>query len=72
MSEAGGRGAAHRYLSRLLPLLRERGVEIILAGLRSLTLHDAWQAAGFEAIHLDFPFAGWRRWPEALSCSVAS
>ena len=52
-----GRGlwGAQRYLLRLAPLLRERGVELTLAGPRSLALHDAWQGAGFEAIDLDLP-----------------
>jgi glycosyltransferase involved in cell wall biosynthesis len=52
-----GRGVwgAQRYLLRLAPLLRDQGVELTLAGPRSLELHDVWRDAGFDAVHLDLP-----------------
>ncbi|PXW99123.1 glycosyltransferase family 4 protein [Mycolicibacterium moriokaense] len=52
-----GRGVwgAQRYLLRLAPLLRERGVELTLAGPRSLELHQLWLNSGFRAVHLNVP-----------------
>jgi glycosyltransferase involved in cell wall biosynthesis len=55
MDQARGVWGAQRYLLRLAPLLRERGVELTLAGPRSLELHQAWLDAGFGAVHLDAP-----------------
>lgn len=52
-----GRGVwgAQRYLLRLAPLLRGHGIELTLAGPRTLELHDVWRAEGFSAVHLDIP-----------------
>jgi glycosyltransferase involved in cell wall biosynthesis len=55
LDQARGVWGAQRYLLRLAPLLRERGIELTLASPRSLELHDAWLAAGFGAVHLDMP-----------------
>jgi glycosyltransferase involved in cell wall biosynthesis len=55
IDQARGVWGAQRYLLRLAPLLREYGVELTLAGPRSLELHRVWREAGFEAIHLDLP-----------------
>jgi glycosyltransferase involved in cell wall biosynthesis len=55
VDQARGVWGAQRYLLRLAPLLRERGVELTLAGPRSLELHQAWLDAGFGAVHLDVP-----------------
>ena len=55
MDQARGVWGAQRYLLRLAPLVRERGVELTLAGPRSLELHQAWLDAGFGAVHLDVP-----------------
>jgi glycosyltransferase involved in cell wall biosynthesis len=55
LDQARGVWGAQRYLLRLAPLLRERGVELCLAGPQSLELHTVWSDAGFEAIHLDLP-----------------
>lgn len=55
VDQARGVWGAQRYLLRLAPLLRERGVELTLAGPRSLDLHQAWLDAGFHAVHLDLP-----------------
>jgi glycosyltransferase involved in cell wall biosynthesis len=55
VEQARGVWGAQRYLLRLAPLLRERGVELTLAGPRALELHQAWLDAGFAAVHLDVP-----------------
>jgi glycosyltransferase involved in cell wall biosynthesis len=55
LDQARGVWGAQRYLLRLAPLLRERGIELTLAGPRSLELHQAWLDAGWEAVHLDAP-----------------
>ncbi|WP_051574813.1 glycosyltransferase family 4 protein [Mycobacterium sp. URHB0044] len=55
LDQARGVWGAQRYLLRLAPLLRERGIELTLAGPRSLELHQAWLDAGFDAVHLDAP-----------------
>ena len=55
LDQARGVWGAQRYLLRLAPLLRERGVELTLAGPQSLELHQAWLDAGLEAVHLDAP-----------------
>jgi glycosyltransferase involved in cell wall biosynthesis len=53
LDQARGVWGAQRYLLRLAPLLRQSGVELILAGPSSLELHDVWQAAGSAAVDLD-------------------
>ena len=55
VDQARGVWGAQRYLLRLAPLLRERGVELILAGPRSLEMHQTWLDGGFQAVHLDLP-----------------
>jgi glycosyltransferase involved in cell wall biosynthesis len=55
IDQARGVWGAQRYLLRLAPLLHERGVELTLAGPRSLELHQAWLDAGLRAVHLDAP-----------------
>jgi glycosyltransferase involved in cell wall biosynthesis len=55
VDQARGVWGAQRYLLRLAPLVRELGVELTLAGPRSLELHDAWLKAGFDAVDLDVP-----------------
>jgi glycosyltransferase involved in cell wall biosynthesis len=55
VDQARGVWGAQRYLLRLAPLLRERGVELTLAGSRSLELHQAWLDSGFRAVHLEAP-----------------
>jgi glycosyltransferase involved in cell wall biosynthesis len=46
---------AQRYLLRLAPLLAESNIELVLGGPRNLELHDAWRAAGLDAVGLDLP-----------------
>jgi glycosyltransferase involved in cell wall biosynthesis len=53
LDQMRGLWGSQRYLLGLAPLLRDRGIELVLAGPRSLELHDVWLAAGFEAIDLD-------------------
>lgn len=53
LDQIRGLWGSHRYLLGLAPLLRDHGIELVLAGPRSLDLHDVWSAAGFEAIDLD-------------------
>jgi glycosyltransferase involved in cell wall biosynthesis len=55
LDQARGVWGAQRYLLRLAPLLRERGVELTLAGSRSLELHQAWLDSGFGAVHIEAP-----------------
>jgi glycosyltransferase involved in cell wall biosynthesis len=55
VDQAKGVWGAQRYLLRLAPLLRERGVELTLAGSHSLELHQAWLDSGFSAVHLEAP-----------------
>lgn len=55
VDQARGVWGAQRYLLRLAPLVRDLGVELTLAGPRSLELHDAWLKAGFDAVDLDAP-----------------
>ena len=55
LDQARGVWGAQRYLLRLAPLLRERGVELTLAGPECLELHKVWQDAGFTAVQLDLP-----------------
>ena len=52
VDQARGVWGAQNYLLRLAPLLYERGIELTLAGSRSLELHDAWRGAGFKAVDL--------------------
>jgi glycosyltransferase involved in cell wall biosynthesis len=55
VDQAVGVWGAQQYLLRLAPLLRESGIELVLAGPRSLELHDVWCDRGFDAIDLDIP-----------------
>src|SRR6476659_7644241 len=53
LDQAPGVWGAQRYVLRLAPLLQQSGVEMVLAGPRSLELHELWQQAGFAAVQLD-------------------
>lgn len=55
LDQAKGVWGAQRYLLRLAPLLRERGIELVLAIPQRLELYDAWRDAGFDAIGLELP-----------------
>jgi hypothetical protein len=55
LDQAVGVWGAQRYVLRLAPLMRERGVELTLAVPSSLEVYDAWRRTGFEAIDLDLP-----------------
>lgn len=55
LDQARGVWGAQRYLLRLAPLLRERGIELSLAGSPSLELYGAWRDAGLPAVPLDLP-----------------
>lgn len=55
LDQSRGVWGAQRYLLGLAPLMRERGVELVLASPSSLGLKEAWCAAGLEAVDLELP-----------------
>ena len=55
LDQARGLWGAQRYLLGLAPLLRERGIELVLAAPRHLEFYRAWTAAGFAGIDLELP-----------------
>lgn len=55
VDQANGLWGAQRYVLRLAPLLRQQGVELVLAAPPELALMEAWCAAGLEAVELRVP-----------------
>jgi glycosyltransferase involved in cell wall biosynthesis len=55
LDQAVGVWGAQRYVLRLAPLLRERGVELTLGVPSSLDLYDAWRDIGFPLVDMDLP-----------------
>jgi glycosyltransferase involved in cell wall biosynthesis len=55
LDQGQGVWGAQRYLLRLAPLLRERGIELVLGGPSELELAAAWTEAGFEHTHVSLP-----------------
>ncbi|MDT5070357.1 MAG: D-inositol-3-phosphate glycosyltransferase [Mycobacterium sp.] len=55
LDQAVGVWGAQRYVLRLAPLLRERGVELTLGVPRSLEVYEVWRKTGFPVIDLDLP-----------------
>lgn len=55
LDQGKGVWGAQKYLLRLAPLLRERGIDLVLGGPRFLELHEQWRRSGLSAVHLDLP-----------------
>lgn len=55
LDQSRGVWGAQNYLLRLAPLMRERGVELVVASPSTLGLTQAWGEAGFEAVDLELP-----------------
>lgn len=53
--EGVGVWGAQRFLLRLAPLLRERGIEQVLAAPAGSSIGRAWTATGQRHVHLDVP-----------------
>ena len=70
IDQARGVWGAQRYLLRLAPLLQEHGIDMTLACPRSLELHGAWLAAGFDALHIELPTERHIRGPRGFTLSA--
>ncbi len=57
LDQGHGLWGAQRYLLRLAPLLRDRGIDLVLAGPPQLALAQAWSAAGPARVDLALPTA---------------
>jgi glycosyltransferase involved in cell wall biosynthesis len=55
VDEGTGVWGAQRFLLRLAPLLRDRGVEQVLAAPAGSPVGTAWTAMGLRHVHLDVP-----------------
>lgn len=55
VDEGTGVWGAQRFLLRLAPLLRDRGIEQVLAAPAGSAIGTAWTGAGFRHVHLPVP-----------------